>query len=504
MLERFKSYLGIGAATTLAPVDEPKVKKGAQARPSYLRTAKPNKDTTLPLSDRRLATTDLSRVSRNQSTREIVRQLAHASPDLSAAVSAYLRTGITRKYTAVARNMDGTINPEATGLTQQLLTRFDLLPGYAQGFGGIGSLRTHSESWAKELIMYGGAAGELVLGPDSLPQRIQPLTTTTIEFKPDKEGLNPVQKVSGDEINLDLPTFFYVALDMELMEAYPSSPIESAIQPIQFSEQFMSDIRRVVRRAVHPRMTVVIDEEAFIKHMPPNAQHDETAAADYYTRMVADLEEKLNSLEPDEALVHSDILTITTENNGNISWSAELETLENMANAKLATGSKVTPTMLGHNNGSSNIASTETLIFMKQVEGAVQFKLNEMYSRILTLAVRLFGQDVYVEFKYDAINLRPDAELESFRSMEQSRVLELLSLGLISDEEAAIQLTGHLPPEGYVPLAGTQFQSKQASTMNPYDGESNDGSTTNQNLGKDVPKGAKGQNNKKNPVKEGK
>src|SRR5690606_34559756 len=123
-----------------------------------------------------------------------------------------------------------------------------------EGYAGSWSIRSISESWAKEIFLYGGCAGELVLGPDRLPQRIQPLTTTTIEFKPDKEGLKPIQKVGGEEIDLDIPTFFYTALDMELMEAYPSSPVESAIKPTLFSEQFLADIQRVVRRAVHPRI----------------------------------------------------------------------------------------------------------------------------------------------------------------------------------------------------------------------------------------------------------
>ena len=38
-------------------------------------------------------------------------------------------------------------------------------------------------------------------------------------------------------------------------------------------------------------------------------------------------------------------------------------------------------------------------------------------------------------------------------------VLEQLSLGLISDEEACLRLTGKLPPAGYKPLSGTFFKA---------------------------------------------
>ena len=90
-----------------------------------------------------------------------------------------------------------------------------------------------------------------------------------------------------------------------------------------------------------------------------------------------------------------------------------------------------------------------------------------IYSRALTQAVRLQGQDVYVEFKYAELDLRPQAELEAYKAMEQSRILEQLSLGLISDEEACILLTGNLPPEGYKPLAGSMFKSGTSIIANP-------------------------------------
>lgn len=511
MLTRFRNLFGLGPKTPaqtevsqLKPVETPRrLRKGLTAVPSHLDTKTPDTKNSLPRLDRRIASTDLSRLSRQQGTWEVVRNLAHSSPDLSASMFAYLRTSLTRGYTVTAHNLDGSINVEATKLAQELMTRFDLLPDYSEGYAGTGSIRSISESWAKEGWMYGGMAAELVLGPDRLPKRIQPLTITNIDFVPDKEGLRPVQKVGGEEISLDLPTFFYTALDMELLEAYPSSPVESAIKPTFFSEQFQADIQRVVRRAVHPRVKVKIDYESFQKNMPPEAQHDQSKADEYYHQTVAALEAQLNALEPEDALVYNDMIEISLENNGNISLSSEYQTLESITNAKMATGAKVLPAMLGHSTNSSNIASTETLIFMKSAEGAIQFKLNEMYSKILTLALRLFGLDVYAKFEYDPVSLRPESELEPFKQSKQSRVLELLSLGFYTDEQASIALTGHLPPEGHKPLSGTMFRSANPTDKNMYNDETNSGSTLNQNLNPDTPTQGRGQNNKSNPVKEG-
>lgn len=168
----------------------------------------------------------------------------------------------------------------------------------------------------------------------------------------------------------------------------------------------------------------------------------------------------------------------------------------------LSTGTKTPPTVLGHHKSSSNVSSTEALLFLKQVEGSVQLKLNELYSRMLTLAVRLTGIDCYVEFSYDPINLRPEMELEAFKAQKQSRLLESLSLGIISDEEYHLEMHGRLPPEGYEPLSGTRFKSKEPSSENPYNGEENNGSTLNQDLEPDTSTGVRGGNRKRNPQKE--
>jgi hypothetical protein len=86
-----------------------------------------------------------------------------------------------------------------------------------------------------------------------------------------------------------------------------------------------------------------------------------------------------------------------------------------------------------------------------------------------------------------------------FKVMKQSRVLELLSLGFMSDEEASIMLTGKLPAKGAPKLSGTGFRAN--TSVEPagtgYNGATNGGSTTNQNLNPDTPTGGARGGNKK-------
>lgn len=500
MFETIKSIFRPTAASTLPPVDVPKVPPKQQTRSPFLtRTATKS---ALALADRRLASTDITTFRSNGATRTVIRDFAVASPDLSSAVSSAIRTAITANYSAVAKNMDGTFNREATALLQQMLTRFNVVKGYQEGFSNTFSIRECSESMAKELVIYGSCAAELVLDKARLPAKIVPISTTTVVFYQDKDGIKPKQKVSGEEIDLDIPTFMYTALDQDLLEPYSASPLEPAIAPAIFLQEFMNDVRKIIRRTIHPRLHVTLDEERFRKNLPQDVQNDETKLREAMSALISEIETKVNGLAPEDALIFFDTLGFEYKDHGNTGLSSEYETIRSMAESKLATGAKTMPTILGHSSASANIASAESLIFLKHAEGTIQFKLNEIYSRALTLAVRLFGFDCYAEFKYDRVDLRPDSELEAFRAMKQSRVLELLSLGLIGDDEASLQLTGSLTPAGMAPLSGTGFTSAKPSGINPYGGATNDGSALNQSLKSDAPKGARGSNTKNNPGKQ--
>jgi hypothetical protein len=458
LLERLRgagARLLAAASGKLAPAPTPKVSPKQKSFPSYLTNTETN-DQVLPLQDRRSAQLDHASYRLGASTRQVIRDFAAVNPDLSAAVFAYCRVAITDTYSVRAYNVDGTFNREATALVQQIATRIDVLGNYDDGFSGVSSLRSTSESLVKELMYYGGMALELVLDKTRLPRTFAPVSITQVQFKADDRWLKPVQVIGGEEIDLDQPTFFYCSLDQLLTEAYAASPLEPAIQPVLFSIEFMNDLRRVIKRAIHPRLNFKIDEDKFRKNIPAEFLHDDEKLRGYMNGVIAEIEATVADLSPEDALVFFDSIGVEYLNNGNQSLDAEYKVLQGIANSKMATGAKALPSILGHGSGSQNVSSSETLLFMKNATGA-QMKLNEIYSKAFTLAARLFGEDVYVEFAYAPIDLRPETELESFRSMRQSRILEQLSLGFLTDDEASLELTGQLTPAGFKPLSGTQF-----------------------------------------------
>lgn len=505
MFDKLRSLLQrprLEAASEVAPPDPPKrLPKSQVSTAPYLKTAAPSETQQLTLTDRRLANTDALTYRYGTDTRTIIRDFAIASPDISAAVNAALRTAITESWTAVAYNMDGTVSPDGTKLLQQIISNMNFLSDYSAGYADRNSLLSTSESLGRELMLYGSCGVELVLDKTRLPERLQPISTTALKFYPTDKGkrLKPVQEIGGVKVDLDVPTFFYAAVDQDLLEPYSASPIESALQPVLFSTEFMNDLRRVVKKAIHPRISVTINEEKFRKNMPLEYQNDQDASAGYMTQEISKIETAISGLKPEEAMIFFDTIGVDVLDHGNTNLSGEWEALQGIANSKLATGTKAMPTILGHGATSANIASAEVLLYMKTADGLIRKKLNELYSRIFTLAVRLYGVDCYAEFIYEDIDLRPKSEVESFKAMKQSRVLELLSLGFMSDEEASIILTGKLPATGAPRLSGTGFRPN--TTVEPagsgYNGATNNGSTMNQNLAPETPTGGARGTNKK-------
>jgi hypothetical protein len=467
-----------GAATALTPPEQPKVKPGSQTVPSNLRRSSTRSTQKLQETDRRVATSDLLTLRAGTSTKKTIRDLATVTPDLSASVNAYIRLAVTPKFTAIARNLEGVADPVATAAVQQLLTRFNHLQDYAQGYSEIRNIHGVAEAMVKELRIEGACALELVLDKARLPYKLQPISVSQIVWEDDGKQVYPVQKTAGgEEIALDIPTFFYEEIDSDLTSAYSVSPMEAAVQPTLQHQEFTNDIRRVIKRALHPRLTAEIDMDVFRKSIPLDVAGDPEKLAAYQSQFLTTVQEQVNNLEPDDALVHYSLMKFEYLSRGNESLEREYATLQAIVNSKMAAGSKVPAAVLGHGAGSQNIASTESSLFLKYSTGT-QLHVNSIISRALTMGARLLGHDCYVEFAFEQPDLRPDAELEAFKAMRQSRVLEQLSLGLISDEEASILLTGNLPPAGMKPLSGTGFKGgSTAINANPYSSTGSQGTT---------------------------
>ena len=459
------------SAAVLTPPPVPKVKPKPQAVPGHRTTLQPSTSALIKQSTQ-TATLDRAAELRNQTNDYArLRSLMKYSPELSSSISLTLRTGIPEYFTVIGRDLDGQVSESATSLAHELLRRLTYMGAADGSYGAQQGLQSLSETLATDLLLNGAMALEVALDKAKVPASFNPVAVNTLKIYDEDNSLRFVQVIGGVEVDLDMPAFIYTTLDQVATEAYPTSPLLASVQPVLSELDFNNDIRRALKRAVLPRLTSIIDSEKVRKNTPPEILADSEEYTKYQNALIDTIQSTLNGLNPEDAIVSFDFVSHAYIDGGH-DPSAVIAKVQEVLNSKLVAGAKTLPVTLGY-TGTASAGSAESLLFIKHAD-SIRRKLNECYSRALTFAIRLLGEEGYVEFRYEPINLRPDDELEAFRAMRQSRILELLSLGLKSDAEACLELTGHLPPPGFKSLSGTMFKSGGADVnQNPTSNTSN-------------------------------
>jgi hypothetical protein len=265
----------------------------------------------------------------------------------------------------------------------------------------------------------------------------------------------------------------------------------SGVQQLFQYTSFIEDMSRVLRRNGQPRTLAKLNYEMVVQAAPPEIKNDPNKLAGHLEQVRASVEQLLAQLEPEDALVYYDLAEMDSMRTDG--EKADYSTLLSELAGLTASAMKSNPSALGlRMGGSQNVSSTEALLSMKLAR-LTQIPVEVVFSRALTLALRLYGIDAYVEFRFDDIDLRPKAELEAHLTMRQQRVLELLSLGMVTDDEAQVMLSLGSKPEGAPELTGTMFMNSKPMDTLPASGTN----AVNQQIDTDQPTSVGGRDNTK-------
>jgi hypothetical protein len=350
-------------------------------------------------------------------------------------------------------------NQQGTVLAQDQMARMDTLYDYTLGYADRRTVNAVIVALLREVTIGSLAALELVLDKTRMPERLIPVPYEGISWKADgKGGKYPVQPgtyTGGDEVELNIATFWTAVMHEDLTKVYSTPMLEPAIdRSFQFLD-FLQDMWRVVRSSGHSRLVLTLDAERVMSAAPKSVRSDDKKLKSWMESTRKEVEGVLTSLQPEDALVTYDTVDVEALQAKDV--KADYTVLLGTLSGMLATSLKTPPSVLGLRiAGSQSLSNTESMIYLK-IAKAVQGPVEDVMSRAMTLAVRLLGADVYVKFSFNPINLRPEDELEAYRAMHQSRTLQALSLGFITDEEAASELGTGPRASGAPPLSGTMF-----------------------------------------------
>jgi len=395
----------------------------------------------------------------------LLRHLARAEGPFSTAVHNLVEVTNT-PHKVTAWNNEQRFDADGTLLAMNLVTQLDTPTEYL-GFTRKLSFDMLKTMMLREVVLTGAIYAELGLNDAQMMDLVQVVGAETLRFESDgKGGAVPSQEIAGknEPVKLDIPTFFGAQMHADPGSVNPRSMMESALKMLLYFEELLEDIRRVVRQSGHNRLVVKLNAEKLKAITPREVTSDTTKWLNYMELVRSTIQSQLESLEPEQALVMFDSVDADVVQSGT-GTKVDYTPLLQLAVGQYATGMKTPPSVLGlrMEGGGSATGSIETMMFLKSAR-AIQKPVETVMSRILTLAARVMGADVTVSFEFTALDLRPDNEQQAFHAMRAKQIYEKLSLGLISDDEAAHELGAFPRPVGAPDLSGTMFMNGGAAS----------------------------------------
>lgn len=407
------------------------------------------------------AASQMADVRARTEVNDVIRDLLREEGLFSSSGNAMVSLAANSGFRIAGYDSAGAMSLEVMAAAWGVIDRLDTHSDYTQGYNDKPNFEGMLHILVKDVVSSGGCGTELILAEDFTPERMVPIGYNSVTWQSDGSGGRYPTQDNGD-IDLNLLNVFVAEYSRHADEAYAYSPLRPGIGNTIYYNEFLEDTRRAINRVGHSRMVASLDTEKLQASAPDEVKRDPKKLASYMADQYAAVEDALEGLEPEDAVISFDSVTFEVHDTGGVKsdYSTMMSTLGNIQGASLKTPASVTGLRASGGQGLSN---AETLVYLQNVD-AIRVPVEEVVSRALTLAVRLLGFDGSVRIKFDPINLRPEEELEAYRATHQTRILERLSLGMISDAVACYELKVR-PQDMITMLAGTGFANGTTTAM---------------------------------------
>lgn len=391
---------------------------------------------------------------------DLLDNLMDSHPDVSFAVWNFLRIGNSGYTIKCYKLGSGKPYPQGERDIKELIQRLSL-PNQEK-FQINRSFVNVLNQLMLSTVTRGAAALELVLLPGAVDVAfLAPVDPALVEFKYEQDRFVPY--MNQGKISLDIPTFFYEALDARIDDPYGRSPIVSAINMIMFQMQILNDIKAVVHNQGYPRFDIKVLEEVLLNRMPVAVRHNEVEKAKWLNERLKEIVDMYNGLDPDDAFVHFNSLEVDMVG-GKGGAVIDPEKLMNAVDSLIMAGLKTLSTILGRRStgNTESFAKIETKLYMQGVR-AIQQNVEQIINRALTLFLNLRGKQAVVEFQFNALEIRTDLEQEQMRQIKFINQQFARDQGWIDQNEASNNAVGH-DPVSETPLVNETPTNKDGDT----------------------------------------
>lgn len=448
-------------------------KKANAAGTAFTDTFNPTStNTVLALPSFRDHLTDIFTSRTTNDARALMKDLVKFDSDVSASLHAYLTVANTQPRFYVY-DINGQLDPNGQELIEPLLASLFRRLDYTQGFDFTKSIREVAEDCRYMILLNGAVATELVFNKLLQPAEIRQVDATTLEwFETAPAVYKPQQRSpsSGDVISLDIPTFFVKFYRQNPTEVYAQSIFVSAINTIAARQQVINDLYRIMQKTGYPRLEITVVEEVLRKSLPADVKTSEVATTSWINARMAEIGNAVTNLRPDSAFVHTDSVTSKMLNEKGPGSSMNVTDIIAVLNSQNQAALKTMATLIGRGEAGVNTGTVEARVFSLAAD-SLNGPIADLFSDMMSLALQLTGYQGYVTCEFDKVELRPETELEAQLSLRQARLLENLSLGIITDIEYHMEMFRRPPPSGAPQLSGTNFltagSAVQAGSVTP-------------------------------------
>lgn len=421
-----------------------------------------------------------SRVADN--TQDLIDTLIFTDPDVSAAVNAYLTVSDTPMKIKV-QDLAGEEDVDGLKDVHALITALTSVSDYSLKFQRKISMRQIATDLRYMLLLRGSIGAELVFDKFLIPSAIKTVDTGSLKWLEPKPNIfKPVQEQnSGDDINLDIPNFFYDTYRQKPTDIYSRSPFTAAVNTIAARQQVINDLYRIMQRTGYPRIDITVAEDVMMKAIPPSIKDDPTQSRKWVKARIDEITNQVNNLRADSAFVHTDSVEASLLNEGGPSKSMDVKSVIEVLNSSNQAALKTMATVIGRGDSGVNTSTTEARIFSMSAD-QLNVPVSNLLSQMFTFALRMAGSESVVTVEFLNAEMRPELELEPQLATKQARLLTNLSYGTITDAEYHDMLFNRPKPDASPELSGTGF-------LDPVQEDPEAPSPNSDPLGRSVSKG---------------
>lgn len=247
-------------------------------------------------------------------------------------------------------------------------------------------------------------------------------------------------------VALDGPTVAYVPVDPVPGKApYGRSLVTPAVFSSLFLLSLLHDLRRVVAQQGYPRLDLAVSLDRLNDEMPDEMEDDGGKRSAWVNSVIEEIAGAYANLQPDDAYVHTDVVTVNRPVGAvDASSLGAVDSLIRAVERMATRGLKTMPLLMGSNEAVSETHANRQWEIHAAGIKALQHLAEQLLENLLTQALQMQGVRAAVRFRF--AELRASEELRDAQSegMRIDNALNKYLAGWISQDEAALAVTGHV------------------------------------------------------------